>query len=395
LKLSSKNDGIQDAAIGVLYTGKVQSIGRTEFAQELWVRGKSFEPEVDEGSSMNRRLFMQSGKTGLFITTVLLLALVRVRAADTLPTALSDSAFWKMVSEFSEPDGYYQYTVITSNETAYQQILPELTRAIAPGGTYLGVGPEQNFTYIAALRPKIAFIIDIRRDMMLEHLLYKAIFELSADRADFVSKLFSIPRPTSVSRNTAVGLLFRAYATATADARLAEANLKTILTHLKLTRGFSLGADDERRIRAIYLTFLREGVVTFHSSIESPGYTQLMTATDNAGRNWSFLATEENYNRVRAMHQKNLIVPLVGDFGGPKTLRMTADYLRQHGAIVNVFYLSNVEDYVARVVREYSRNIASLPIDPSSLFIRLSLSQNGFRPWLSPISKFAPPQGIL
>src|SRR5262245_17467818 len=88
----------------------------------------------------------------LAVTTI-----VRSNAADTLPAQLSDAAYWKMISDFSEPDGVYAFQVVTSNETAYQQILPELTKSIAPGGVYFGVGPEQNFTYIAALRPKIAF----------------------------------------------------------------------------------------------------------------------------------------------------------------------------------------------------------------------------------------------
>src|SRR6185503_10246933 len=99
------------------------------------------------------------------------------------------------------------------------------------------------------------------------------------------------------------------------------------------THGFTLSAVDETRLRSIYLTFLSEGVVNFNSSIESPGYTALMVATDGQGRNWSFLASEENYTRVRAMQQKNLIVPLVGDFAGPKAVRAVGQYVREHGAI--------------------------------------------------------------
>lgn len=323
-----------------------------------------------------------------------MLAIVSLYAADTLPTELDNAAFWKMVSDFSEPDGYYQYTVITSNETAYQEVLPELTRRAAPGGVYLGVGPEQNFTYIAALRPKMAFIIDIRRDMMLEHLMYKAVFEMSADRADFVGNLFSRARPPQLTADSSVEVLFRAYAAAQGNPDLAEIRLKDILARLKTTHGFALSSDDERRIRSIYFTFLREGVVTFHSSIESPGYRTLMTMTDGQGRNWSFLASAENYSRVRAMHQKNLIVPVVGDFGGPKTVRRVGQYLRDHGAIVNVFYLSNVEDYIEPVLEGYARNIASLPVDVSSLFVQTSLRANSFRPWLSPIRGFARPRDI-
>jgi hypothetical protein len=333
-------------------------------------------------------------RPGSTITAVLLfITILSPRAADTLPAELSDEAYWQMISDFSEPNGYYQYTVITSNETAYQEILPQLTKSISPGGVYFGVGPEQNFTYIAALQPRIAFIVDIRRDMLLEHLMYKAIFEMSPTRADFVATLFSRPRAPQLGVESAVEPLFRAY-NVRGNEQLAEAHLKEILARLETIHGFHLREDDEKQLRALFFTFLREGVVTFGSSVESPGYTALMTATDGQGRNWSFLASEENYRRVRTMHQKNLIVPLVGDFGGPRALRMAGEYVRQHGAIVNVFYLSNVEDYIQPVLSGYIRNIASLPVDPSSLFIRTSLGMNSFRPWVSPIAEFTNPRDI-
>ena len=336
-------------------------------------------------------------RTVLLIATAVLvfvLGLASLRGADTLPTQLSDSDYWKLIAEFSEPDGHYPYTVITSNEIAYQEVIPQLTKSIAPGGAYLGVGPEQNFTYIAALRPKIAFIIDIRRDMMLEHLIYKAVFEMSADRVEFVSNLFSRLGPAQLRADSSVEAIFHAFARSPGSSELAETHLKDILSRLK-AHGFVLSASDEIRMRAIYLTFLREGVVTFNSSIESPGYTALMLASDGMGRNWSYLASAENYARVRSMHQKNLIIPVVGDFGGPKALRMVGQYLRDHGAIASVFYLSNVEDYIDPVFEGYARNIASLPIDKTSLFIHTSLQVNSLRPWLAPIAEFTRPQGIL
>ena len=132
---------------------------------------------------------------GIIVAASLALAIIPLRAADTLPSQLSDAAYWKMISDFSEPDGYYEYNVYTGNEPGYQNLLPELTKSVPSGGTYIGVGPEQNFTYIAALRPQIAFILDIRRDMMLEHLMYKAVVEMSADRAELVGKLLSRRRP--------------------------------------------------------------------------------------------------------------------------------------------------------------------------------------------------------
>src|SRR5262245_58911959 len=126
----------------------------------------------------------------VFVLTVvcyLWFVLPPTKAADTLPTRYTDAEFWRMVTEFSEPGGFFPYENFVSNEVSYQDILPELTRIVKPGGAYLGVAPEQNFTYIAAIRPKVAFILDIRRQNMLELLMYMVIFEMSADRVEFVS----------------------------------------------------------------------------------------------------------------------------------------------------------------------------------------------------------------
>jgi hypothetical protein len=292
------------------------------------------------------------------------------RAAEALPAQITDADYWKMISEFSEPNGYFQYDIVTSNETSYQYVLPELMKAAKAGGVYLGVGPEQNFTYIAALQPKIAFIIDIRRDMMLEHLMYKAVFEMSENRAEFVSNLFSRKRPAGLAADAPVLTLFQAYSAVPADRALADEHFKNIMNRLKTTHHFTIATEDETRMRTMYMTFLREGVVNFSTSFMSPGYASLMLTTDGAGKNWSYLAAKENYDRVRALQQKNLIVPLVGDFAGPKAIRMTGQYLKDHGAIANVFYISNVEDYIQTSWPAYAGNIASLPIDSSSVFIR-------------------------
>jgi len=334
---------------------------------------------------------MRSKATLSFIAVSLFALILNGAPADPIPAQLNDAEYWKMVTGFSEPGGSFQLEIITSNETSYQSVMPDLMRAAKPGGTYFGVGPEQNFTYIAALQPKIAFIFDIRRDMMLEHLMYKAVFEMSADRVQFVSNLFSRPRPSQVTDADSVQAIFQSFSKVSADTVLAEAHLKDILYRLKTGHGFTLSAADESRIRAIYLTFAREGVLNFSSSYLSPGYAGLMNATDGRGKNWSFLATKENYDRVRAMHQKNLIVPLVGDFGGPKALRMAGQYLRDHDAILNVFYLSNVEDYIANVRTQYLNNIASFPMDSSSVLMRWHIGQSNS---LASMSAFAKQSGL-
>jgi hypothetical protein len=311
------------------------------------------------------------------------------RAADTLPAQLSDSEYWKMINDFSEPAGYYQYNVVTSNEMTYQYSLPELMKAPRPGGAYLGVGPEQNFTYIAALQPKIAFIFDIRRDMLLEHLMYKAVFEMSANRVEFVANLFSRKAPALMSADSSVQMIFQAFSRAPADPMVAEQTANAIMDRLKTRHHFQITPEDERGIRALFRTFSREGVQFFSSSFLSPGYATLMTLTDGRGKNWSYLATNENYSRVRLMEQQNLIVPLVGDFAGPKAIRAVAQYLKDHGATVHVFYISNVEDYIQARSR-YVGNIAALPSDASSVLLRWFI---GGRTEVNPIADYLRSQG--
>ena len=115
-----------------------------------------------------------------------------------------------MITDFSEPGGVFPSDNFLSNESGYQEVIPALLKTVKPGGAYIGVGPEQNFTYIVALQPKIAFIIDIRRQNMLEHLFYKALMETSNDRAEFLSRLFARPIVQSMANSTAEAL-FRAY----------------------------------------------------------------------------------------------------------------------------------------------------------------------------------------
>src|SRR5436305_11904767 len=114
----------------------------------------------------------------LFIAAAFVLSSMALRGADTLPNQLSDEAFWKFIETSSESGGAFQSENLLSNETGYQFVIPALLQSTKPGGVYMGVGPEQNYTYIAAIKPKIAIIIDIRRQNMIEHLIYKAVFEL-------------------------------------------------------------------------------------------------------------------------------------------------------------------------------------------------------------------------
>src|SRR4029077_4334247 len=91
-------------------------------------------------------------------------------------------------------------------------------------GSYIGVGPEQNLTYIAAIHPAMAFVVDIRRQAMLQHLMFKAVFELAKDRAEFISLLFSKPRPAGLDDTTPIQRIWNAYASVPTDRDLTSKN---------------------------------------------------------------------------------------------------------------------------------------------------------------------------
>src|SRR5206468_7480691 len=136
----------------------------------------------------------------------------RVRAAaESLPTKLSDQDFWRLVTEFSEPNGTFRSDNLLSNELWLQYVIPDLVRTVKPGRVYMGVGPEQNLTYISAVRPRMVFIVDVRRGNRDLHLMYKALFELSADRAEFVSRLFSKPRPDGLTAASTIQQIIAGY----------------------------------------------------------------------------------------------------------------------------------------------------------------------------------------
>jgi len=317
----------------------------------------------------------------------LILALAATASAQEIPARLADSTYWRLVTDFSEPSGNFPSDNLLSNETSLQYVIPELIRSTKPGGVYLGVAPEQNFTYLAALKPKIAFIVDIRHDNSLLLLVYKAIFELSADRAEFTSRLFSRSRPSGLDTASSVEQLMAAYSAAPRDSALFVRNLAAVKERLLKTHGFPLSSDELASIDYVYTWFYNAGPnLSYNMNMSGyrgqyPTYAMLMEETDGTAHR-SYLASEANFRVVKEMETNNLIVGLTGDFTGPKALRAVGNYVRERHATITAFYVSNVEFYLFRQgddPKTFYANVATLPLDESSTFIR-SLSQGmGFR----------------
>jgi hypothetical protein len=317
--------------------------------------------------------------TPLFVSAV---------GAQSIPTRLTDRELWQLNADFSEPNGYFRSDNFSSNETGFQYVIPTLKTLVHPGSVYLGVGPEQNFTYIVALQPKIAFIFDIRRGNMIAQLMYKSLFETSADRAEFLSKLFSRPRPSGLSESSTPQQLFDAYKMAAPDSALFRRNLAAIKEHLTKTHSWVMNDSDSKLMDFTYSAFFGGGPelnYNYRPGMSSSGgrfgggfggnmptYSTLQSATDADGKNWAYLATEANFRWMKDFESKNLLVPIVGDFAGDKAIRSVGKYLKEHGAVVGAFYTSNVEQYLFQnnVWDKYYRNVETLPLDAGSTFIR-------------------------
>jgi len=343
---------------------------------------------------MHRRSFLLIVFSILAISLLSLPAILNERPASKLPSQLGDREFWKLISDFSEPSGTFHSENLVSNEAQYQGIIPDLIKIVKQGQVYVGVGPEQNFTYMTATRPAMAFIIDIRRGNLDVHLMYKALFELSADRAEFVSRLFSRKRPEGLGAATKVEDIFAAFTKVPGSRSLYEQNLQTIKNHLRTKHGFALTKGDLEGIEFAYNSFFVSGpyieyqLTGWGGSYRRrsafgigmgvmgmgghPTYANLMTAMDWDGRQHSYLSTEERFKFLKDLETRNMVVPIVGDFAGPKAIRAMGSYLKQRGAVVSTFYMSNVEQYLSQGTQamDFCHNVAALPLDSTSTLIR-------------------------
>jgi hypothetical protein len=207
--------------------------------------------------------------------------------------------------------------------------------------------------------------------------MYKALFELSKDRAEFVSRLFSRSRPEGLGPQSTVREIFTAVSKMAVSDSVYEENLKAIQEHLTKTHHFLVSDKDLDGVQYVYRNFHRFGPNINYGSSGNGGfggvsYADLMTATDAQGVSRSYLANEENFEYLKSLQSKNLVVPVVGNFAGPKAIRAVGKYVKENGGKISAFYLSNVEQFLQQdgIWDNFCRSVATLPLDGSSTFIR-------------------------
>ena len=319
----------------------------------------------------------------------------RVTAAPPAPAArsaepaarhgASDTSLAAIVARLSEDAGYFDTDNLISNEASYLHVIPRLRAMGVRGGAYLGVGPDQNYSYIAAIRPRIAYLVDVRRDNLLQHLMFKALFARSANRARFLCLWLgrSCPRDADTWGDRSIESIVSALEGAPGN-EAASRQLQADLVRDAAATGIPLSAADRATIQRFAATFQREGLALRFTSFGRPPRAyyptlrDLILARDTEGARTSYLASEEAWRYVKAMHDSDRIIPVVGNLGGTRALPAIARDVAARGERVTALYTSNVEFYLwgDATFETFASHVASLPHEPNAVIIRSYFGRN-------------------
>ncbi len=296
-----------------------------------------------------------------------------------MEAAKTDSSFANLIEELSEPGGYFDTDNLISNERSYLHVMGKMRDVGVSGGVYIGVGPDQNFSYIAQVRPKIAFIIDIRRDNLLQHLMFKAAFALSDNRIEYLCLLFGCPVPKDQAgwvRKQIQELVDHVDGSTIDDRRVSSA--RTAILDQVQRFGLELADSDLATIGRIHQEFVDGGLnlqfTSFYRRPQRlyPTFRDLLLEQDLTGRQTNYMTTEDDFQFIKRLQERNLVVPVVGDLAGDHALAAIARYVKERGERVSAFYVSNIEFYLVRQEKfdRFAETVTSLPIDSHSVLIR-------------------------
>ncbi|MEK6289436.1 MAG: hypothetical protein AABO57_27295 [Acidobacteriota bacterium] len=314
----------------------------------------------------------------LAVVPLLLVFLLTAAASRVANASRVHKSFAALSARLSETGGYFDSDNLISNETSYLHVVGKLRELGVSGGVYIGVGPDQSFSYIAKIRPKIAIMIDIRRDNLLQHLLFKALFARSRNRIEYLCTYFGKPFPKTKGWENRSAKDLVEYIDGTAsDARLFERTLKEVRQDVQKF-GIPLSQSDLETIAKVQRAFFGAGLDIRYSSYHRPPrsiyppYRDLLLETDLAGQQQNYFNSEDDFQFIKKLEDQDMIVPVVGDLSGPQAVKAIGQYTAEIKERVSAFYVSNVEFYLQRqgTFDKFVENLKALPIDNRSVIIR-------------------------
>ena len=300
---------------------------------------------------------------------------------------LSDAEFVGLVETLSEPGGYFDTDNLISNESSYLHVEGALQRAGLSGGAYVGVGPDQNFSYITALRPEVAFIIDIRRDNLLQHLLFKALFEMADDRLEYLALLYgkTLPDDSERFRSRPLPDIVEWIDGQPIPEDGAEAIRARVQAHVR-AMGLPLDSTSVATIDRFHGAFIEAGLGLRFTSYGRPPrffyptHRDLLLERNLEGEQVSYLVSETDFQFLKSLQEANLVIPVVGNLAGPHALRAIGEQARSWGVSIQAFYTSNIEFYLwgDGSFRDFADNVITMPLADDGVLIRSYFGGGGF-----------------
>ncbi len=304
--------------------------------------------------------------------------------------AISNEEFQSLSLDLSENNGFFPTDNLVSNETSYLHVVSHIEQVIRPGGAYIGVGPEQNFSYIAHARPAIVFIVDIRRDNLLHHLWLKELFAASKDRMEYLARLFGRPPPQGIRLSADANSLklLKLFEGLAPNEPFFKETIEKLWQSIRSKFPRLVNDRDRVTVERIARSFHYQGL---EIAYEIPGrpelnffpsWGSLLIETDLAGRLGHYLNSQESFLFLKRLQQDNRLIPVVGNLSGSKAVQGVAAELKRRELKVSIFYLSNVEFYLFRngTMSRFIDNLSALPSDERSIVIRSYFNQlTGYR----------------
>jgi len=301
---------------------------------------------------------------------------VNTSYTQTVPN-ISDIEFSTMIREMSENSGYFRGDSWVTNELTYLDVLETIEKHNIKGGVYLGVAPEQNFTYIAAIRPELVFLVDIRAQNKMQHLIFKILFEKARTRTEFLSLLFSMPLSGSgiPGEKSDVNEIVNYLEKRPQSKQMFEENLSEIIFTLNRKYRFNLTEWETSNIEFVFEHFYTNHLNTTNGPWRRsyPTLAEIFTDRDQRGKQLNIFNSRDDFLFVKDLHQKNRIIPLTGDYGNNDAMFKVAEYLKKYKLTVTAQYVSNVEQYLMNNSRNWDgwiKNIENLPYTDKTVFIR-------------------------
>lgn len=282
-----------------------------------------------------------------------------------------------------KPTGPESVDNLMTNEDSIASVMDQAASEVPQGTVYLGVGPDQNFSLIAATKPHMALIIDYRKKNQLLHFFHLALIHLSNDRTTYLEKFWardSQPQPElTLKTPDPSDSQLSSFVKSPFKPDMLKTLQNDVITFLSAWE--MLTTDDFDNIRRIQARLAGPGPKARFLALKMyPEIQSLIQAKTRSGKPGHWLASDDHYQTVRNLVTRYQLLPIVGDWAEKpgtnvkSTFRQLSAWLISKRLQVGCIYISDVEFFLMRGSHfsKYIANLSRLPLHHEARVVRTS-----------------------